>query len=76
MNPYLMRELAKQRTAERHEAARKAGLRRALRKAARARRDQDAAASAVELPPVPDYVDGTFRAAADLSVTDRAGAAR
>jgi len=76
MNPYLMREVARQRTAERHEAARQAGLRRALRKAARARRGQDAAASAVELPPIPDYVDGTFRAAADPGLTDRAGAAR
>lgn len=76
MNPYLMLEVARQRTAEQHEAARKAGRRRALRKAARAKRAEEAAAGTFDLPPVPDYVDGSFRTAEDLSVTERAGAAR
>jgi hypothetical protein len=76
VNPYLILEVAKQRTAEQHEAARKAGQRRALRKAARAERNRAAAADAFDLPPIPDYVDGTFRPAQDLAVAERAGTAR
>jgi len=76
MNPYLMLEVARQRAAEQHEAAWNAGRRRALRKAARAQRAQEAAARAFDLPPVPDYVDGTFCTAENVSVTERAGAAR
>lgn len=74
MNPYLMLEIARQRTAESHEAAWKAGRRRALRRAARVRHDH--VTSDVDLPPIPDYVDGTFRAADDLAVAERAGTAR
>jgi hypothetical protein len=75
MNPYLMLEVARQRTAEQHEAASKARRRRALRRDARAQRKQQAAAGAFDLPPIPDFVDGTFRTAEDQSVTERAGAA-
>jgi hypothetical protein len=75
MHPDLMLEIVRQRTAERHEAARKAGLRRALRAAARAQRGH-AAGSAFDLPPIPDYVDGTFRQAEDLAAADRAGTTR
>lgn len=75
MHPYLMLEIARQRTAERHEAARRAGQRRALRKAARAQRDRAATAGMFDLPPIPDYVDGTFRAAGDPAASEHAGAA-
>jgi hypothetical protein len=70
MYSYLMvSEVAKQRMAEHHEAARKASRRRAAREATKARRD-GVAASVVELPPVPDYVDGTFRVADDAAVDE------
>jgi hypothetical protein len=70
MYSYLMvGEVAKQRMAEQHEAARKAGRRRAARKAVKAQRG-GAAANVVELPPVPDYVDGSFRAADDAAVDE------
>jgi hypothetical protein len=75
VNEYIMLEIARQRTAERHEAARKAGWRRALRKEARAQREQ-AAAGNFEFPPIPDYVDGTFRPAEDEATTERASASR
>lgn len=70
MYSYLMvGEVAKQRMAEHHEAARKASRRRAVRKATKAQRD-GAAVAVVELPPIPDYVDGTFRAADDATVDE------
>ena len=53
-------EVAKQRMAEQHEAARKAGRRRAARRATKAQRNGTMAA-VLEMPPIPDYVDGTFR---------------
>ena len=61
MNEYLALELIRQRTAERREEARRAGLARTLR-LARRRRAQDEALLA---RPVPDYVDGTFAPADD-----------
>ena len=70
MYSYLMvGEVAKQRMAEQHEAARKASRRRAARQATKAQRD-GVAADVIELPPVPDYVDGTFRAADDAAVDE------
>ena len=70
MYSYLMvGEAAKQRMAEQHEAARKAGRRRAARKAVKAQRGR-ATADVFELPPVPDYVDGTFRPADDGAVDE------
>jgi hypothetical protein len=65
----MVSEAARQRMAEQHEAARKASWRRAARKATKAQR-KGAAASVFELPPVPDYVDGTFRAADDAAVDE------
>lgn len=76
MNPYLMLDIARQRAADRHEAAWKAGRRRALRKAARAQRHHAATAGTFEFPPVPDYVDGTFRGTQDEATAERAGAGR
>ena len=70
MYSYLMiSEVARQRMAEQHAAARKASRRRAAREATKAQR-HGAAADVLELPPVPDYVDGTFRTADDAAVDD------
>ena len=57
MNEYLALELIRQRTTERTEEARQAGLARRLR-SARRQRNRD---EALVRRPVPDYVDGTFR---------------
>jgi hypothetical protein len=61
MHPDLTREMIRQRAGERQERAAKAGEARAARDAARDRHDQAAAAQAIPVPRVPDYVDGTFR---------------
>lgn len=76
MYSYLMLDqVARQRIADQHEAARRTGQRRALRAAARAARRREAARD-VELPPVPDYVDGTFRGTEETGAAERAGTAR
>ena len=62
MHPDLMREVVRQRTAERQEEARKSSLARALRKSLR-QRGQAEAPDTFVMPAVPDYVDGTFRTA-------------
>lgn len=70
MYSYLMvSEVARQRMAEQHEAARKAGRRRAARQAIKAQRN-GTATDVFELPRIPDYVDGTFRAADDAAVDE------
>jgi len=69
MNPYAMLEVARQRSAERHEAARKASLVKELRKALR-QRDRD---DALVMAPIPDYGDGTFR---DAAPAEHIGAGR
>jgi len=66
----MVSEVARQRMAEQHEAARKAGRRRAVRKAVKAQRNGTMAA-VLEMPPIPDYVDGTFRTD-DATVGERA----
>jgi|307.fasta_scaffold263618_2 hypothetical protein len=72
MNPYVILELARQRTAERNEAARRASLVKEVRKALRQRaRDE-----ALVLKPIPDYVDGTFRRPGDPAPTEHVGAGR
>lgn len=63
MHPDIMREVVNQRTAERREAARNAGIARALRKAIRAQRNRTGAPDTIVVPAIPDYVDGTFRGA-------------
>jgi hypothetical protein len=63
MHPDIMREVASQRAAERREAARNAGVARALRKAIRAQRDRTEAPDTFVAPAIPDYVDGTFHGA-------------
>jgi hypothetical protein len=70
MNPYVMIDVARQRSAERHEAARKANLVRELRKALR-QRDRE---EALVLMQVPDYVDGTFRRPEDAAPAEHISA--
>lgn len=72
MNPYVMLEVARQRSAERNEAARKSSLVRELRKALRQREREEA----LVLTPIPDYVDGTFARAGDTAPAEHAGAGR
>ena len=70
MNPYAMLEVARQRSAERQEQARKASLVKELRKALRQRdREND-----LFLTPIPDYVDGTFRRPEDATPAEHVGA--
>jgi hypothetical protein len=71
VNGYLMFEVTKQRNAERREDARKKSLARALRKTMR-QRNRAAAVDTVVLPPIPDYVDGTFGEAGSQVPADRA----
>jgi hypothetical protein len=70
MNPYAMLEVARQRSAERHEEARRATLVKELRKALRQREREDD----LLLTPIPDYVDGTFRRPEDAAPTEHVGA--
>ncbi len=74
MHPDLMLEVAMQRAAERRERARNATLARAVRKAAREQRRRDAEPDPVVLPPIPDYVDGTFRGGESQVPAQHAGA--
>lgn len=74
MHPDMMREVARQRGAERREAARNASLARALRKALRAQRTRAQAPDNFVVPAIPDYVDGTFHIVEDQGGVQRAGA--
>jgi hypothetical protein len=75
MHPYIVGEVVRQRTAERQEEARRTNLARALRKAMR-QRNRDEARNTFVPPPVPDYVDGTFREAGAEAPADHTSAAR
>lgn len=72
MNEYLATELIRQRSVERREEARQAGLVRTLRLARRRRAKE----GALLARPVPDYVDGTFAPADDLVRVKHVSAAR
>ena len=74
MHPDMMREVARQRGAERREAARNAAFARALRKAIRAQRTRTQAPDTFVVPAIPDYVDGSFHIAEDQVPVQRAGA--
>ncbi len=75
MHPYLMGEVIRQRTAERQEEARNGRLVRALRKTRRRGTGPAAAPDTFVVPPIPDYVDGTFRTAGDTADQVPAGRA-
>jgi hypothetical protein len=68
MYPDVTRQLIEQRINDLQKVAREAERGRAARKARRARRRGTDVAVPV-LPPIPDYVDGTF--AADRPTVDR-----
>ena len=70
MHPYIAMEMARQRSAERLEAARKASLVKEVRKALRHREREEV----LVLTPVPDYVDGTFRRPEDAAPAEHVGA--
>lgn len=76
MHPDFMGEVARQRIAERHEAARKASVARALRKAIRAQRTRAEAPDTFVAPAIPDYVDGTFGVTEDQVPFQRESASR
>jgi hypothetical protein len=68
MHPDFAREMIRQRVGEMRERATEAAKARAARDAARDRRRRNkAAATAIPLPRVPDYVDGTFRETGDAA---------
>ena len=66
MHPEIAREMIRQRVGEMQARAAEAAKARAARDAARDRRNK-AAAAAIPLPRVPDYVDGTFRETGDAA---------
>jgi len=72
MHPYIAMEMARQRSAERLEAARKASLVKEVRKALRHREREEV----LVLTQIPDYVDGTFARPADAAPAEHAGASR
>ncbi len=72
MHPYMAMEMARQRSAERLETARKASLVKEVRKALRHREREEV----LVLMPIPDYVDGTFRRPEDAEPAEHAGAGR
>jgi hypothetical protein len=73
MHPDIMREVVRQRSAERREAARNASFARALRKATRAQRTR-AQAPDTFVSAIPDYVDSAFHTAEDQVPVQRVGA--
>ena len=60
MHPDVMGEMIRQRSAERQAEARQTNLVRTLRRALRQRSRTEGQDTFV-VPPIPDYVDGTFR---------------
>jgi hypothetical protein len=73
VHPYMMREMIRQRTVERHAEARRISFARMARKALRERGRAQARDTFVP-PAIPDYVDGTFRetgASAERASADR-----
>ena len=75
MHPEIMRELHAQRSRDLQERAHRAGLARTARRALRALRHSTRAAAAGEfvVPAIPDYVDGSFRTAADAAASAAQG---
>jgi hypothetical protein len=76
MNGNLMYGMAKDRVAERQQAARRDGEARQARAAARARRAADRAQRAVAAPLIPDYAHEMFAELEDAVPAPRHGAGR
>jgi hypothetical protein len=75
MHPDVMREVIRQRAAERQDEARRTNLARALRKKMR-QRNRAGVANIFVPPAIPDYVDGTFHEAGTEIPAEHANAAR
>lgn len=72
MHPSMAREIMRHRESDLRKQARRDGMAKEARQAAKAQRAAAAATAApVPVPRIPDYVDGTFEAAGDRT---RAGA--
>ena len=65
MHPEILRELNAQRTRELQDRAHQASLARTVSRALRALRRHTDPADEFVAPAIPDYVDGSFRTAAD-----------
>jgi hypothetical protein len=72
MHPEILRQLIEQRTRETQARVQEQRLSRIFRYASK-RRQHGISASDYELPPIPDYVDGSF---ADSDAAGRVPAAR
>ena len=72
MHPDVMGEMIRQRSAERQAEARQTNLVRTLRRALRQRSRTEGQDTFV-VPPIPDYVDGTFRTTEDAGSHAAAG---
>jgi hypothetical protein len=76
MHPEILRELTSQRGREMRARAHEAMLARTVSRAQRARRrgNMPDEANGFDIPAIPDYVDGSFRApSADGSLADQPG---
>ena len=71
MNGNLWYEVARQRAAERHQAARQAGEARQARAAARERRARDRAQQTTVAPVIPDYAHEMFAELGDAVPASR-----
>ena len=65
MHPDIARDIIRQRTADMRKQARRDKDARTARAAARVERHRAEARVNVVIPPIPDYVDGTFRESGD-----------
>ena len=65
MHPEILRELTAQHGRDLRERAHRAQLGRTVRRTLRARRRGTGAGDEFVVPPIPDYVDGSFRTAGD-----------
>jgi hypothetical protein len=72
VNGNLMYEMAKQRIAEQHRAAREAAQARSQRAAARGRHSKAEARDAVPVPVIPDFADEMFGTAPNAVPAPRA----
>jgi hypothetical protein len=74
MHPEIMRQLHTEHSRDLRERAHRAGLARTARRALRAlRRTRPAGADEFAVPAIPDYVDGSFRTAADAAASAAQG---
>ena len=76
MHPEILRELTAQHGRDLRERARLARLARTARRTARAIRRGSDSGDGFVVPPIPDYVDGSFRTAGDEAASQVPAARR